>query len=316
MKILVTGATGFIGGYVIREALSRGHQVVAVVRELSDDRWSGTSGLDVLKWDLSENGGTQLCGMGIDTVIHLAAALSGSAEEQYLATVKSTENLMNAMREAMIHRLVGISSIAVLDYEAEPALALIDESVGTCRDSTRMGLYASLKLKQEELYTSFGTEPGNWCVILRPGLVYNEDQLISAHAGIIKGSLRLLVTHNGEVPTVGVECTARAILDAVEKNIANGEIFHLVDNHLPTLSAYQSGLRKRGLLTEEGLVLPWKSLAVLVSLLRCLFQVAGLRRKLPEALKPHSFAARSKPFRYSNDKAVRLLDWTPGNKFS
>jgi len=316
MKILVTGATGFIGGYVIREALKRGHQVVAAVRAVPDKSWSGAAGLDVLKWDLNECGVTPLAGMGIDAVIHLAAALSGSAEEQSLATVQGTENLIKGMREAMVHRLVGISSIAVLDYEAVPDLALIDESVGTCRDTTGMGLYAALKLKQEQLYSAFGSEPGNWCVILRPGLVYNEERLIPAHAGLIKGALHLLVDHAGEVPVVAVEGTARAILDAVETRIASGEIIHLVDNQLPTQSAYRSGLRKRGLLVKDGPVLSWKFLALLASLLRCLMQVAGLRRKLPEALMPHSFAARMKPFRYSNDKAVRLLGWTPGNKFS
>jgi nucleoside-diphosphate-sugar epimerase len=315
MKLLITGANGFIGSHVIEEALHRGHSVVAMTRSSTPQAWQARAKLEILKWDLSEQKILPLANLGIDGVIHLAAALSGNSEDQKRATVEGTKHLLDAMRQANIRRLVGIGSIAVIDYELQPAMTVIDETLNACPAPARMGRYSALKIQQEALFTAFAAEPGNQCVILRPGLVYDQKRLISGHAGVIKGSFRLLVSHAGEIPTVEVKGVARAILDAAVAELSSGEIIHLIDDYLPSQGDYLAALRRRQLLALDGLELPWKWVLALAHYSHAIANALGLAEKLPEALLPQACAARLKPFRYSNAKARRLLGWQPGDHF-
>jgi nucleoside-diphosphate-sugar epimerase len=316
MKILITGASGFIGGYVLREAIARGHRVVALSRSRPANPPGQATPVEWLQCDLGAAELPTLTGLGIDTVIHLAAGLLGGVEEQYRATVTATRNLLGAMRQAGIVKLIGISSIAVLDYSRTPAMTSIDESIAMPPDETGMGVYATMKLAQEKLFAAFAREPGHHCVILRPGLVYDDERLIDARAGIIKGPLRLIAAHRGEVPTVEVTGLARAILNACEQDVAPGEVIHLVDDNLPNQREYVAGLRRRGILPSWGIPVPWRLLAVMAWVLRTLGRVVGKGGSLPEVLLRQGFAARLKPFRYSNEKARRVLGWVPAGRFS
>jgi nucleoside-diphosphate-sugar epimerase len=253
--------------------------------------------------------------LGIDAVIHLAASLTGSAEEQYRSTVVATRHLLDAMKRAGISRLVGISSIAVLDYAHIPAMAVIDENA-RISDGSGTGTYTEMKLEQEKLFAAFAGEHGTRCAILRPGLVYDSERLISARAGIIKGPLSLVAFHGGHAPTVEVTGLAKAILSACERDVPDGEIIHLVDDNLPSQREYLEGLRRRGTLPAWGIPVPWRLLAAMAGSLRVLFRLAGQEARLPEAFRRQGFAARFKPFRYSNEKAKRLLEWVPASRFS
>jgi nucleoside-diphosphate-sugar epimerase len=316
MKILITGASGFIGGYVMREAIARGHRVVALSRSGPVSPPGQATSVEWLQCDLGAAELSELTGLGIDTVIHLAAGLLGGVEEQHRSTVVATGNLLEAMRRAGIVKLVGISSIAVLDYSRAPAMTRIDENVAMPPDETGMGVYATMKLAQEKLFAAFAREPGTRCVILRPGLVYDDKRLIDARAGIIKGPLCLIAAHRGEVPTVEVTGLAKAILNACEQDVTSGDVIQLVDDNLPNQREYVAGLRRRGILPSWGIPMPWRLLEAMAWSLRTLGRVVGKETSLPEVLLRQGFAARLKPFRYSNEKAKRLLGWVPANRFS
>lgn len=316
MKVLITGASGFIGGYVVSEAIRRGHDVLALTRSHPANNSDHASSVRWFHGDLNDMEPSKLEGLDIDVVIHLAAGLLGSAEEQYRSTVMATRKLLDAMRRAGIARLVGISSIAVLDYARTPAMALIDENVPVPPDSAGIGIYAAMKLEQEKLFAAFAEAPGTRCVILRPGLVYDSMRLIDARAGIVKGPLCLIAAHGGEVPTVEVTGLARAILSAAERDVAGVEVIQLVDDNLPGQREYVAGLRRRGILPSWGIPVPWRVLAAMASSLRVLSRAAGQESRLPEVFLRQGFAARLKPFRYSNTRAKRLLGWIPAGTFT
>jgi nucleoside-diphosphate-sugar epimerase len=310
MKILVTGASGFIGQVVLYELLKREHRVIALVRS-APDRWSNLKNLEVIQSDLLQAERLDLRDRGIDVAVHLAATVTKRpAGEQFEDTVTGTVNLLSAARRAGIRRIVGIGSIAVLDYRAVPPMTVIDEQVARS-DGMEMGDYAASKLQQETLFVAFGNESGNSCTILRPGLIYDKSRLGAAHAGIIKGRLSLLVSHRGEVPTIQVDGLARAIANATEIQLDGCNVMHLVDDHLPGQSEYIAGLRRRGLLPPITIVIPWRALQGLCAFTRTTLAAIGLCRKLPEFFLARNFSARLEPFRFSNTKATRLLHWTP-----
>jgi len=315
MKILVTGASGFIGRYVVSEALRRGHDVVAMARAQPPGDTAAVPSSQWLRHDLGSAEAPPLQGRDIDAVVHLAASLAGPEEEQMRDTVFATRQLLAAMRVAGVHRLIGISSIAVLDYPQLPAFSVIDEAA-MCTSDENAGTYARMKMAQEKLFAEFLASPQAEGVILRPGLVYDEQVLFAAHAGIFKGPLRLVVAHGGEVPVIAAKSLAVAIVNAAELELRGAQTAHVIDDRLPGVDEYVRALRRRGALPAGCLRLHWRLLAVAAMTIRGLLGLASMRRRVPEVFTSHGFAARLTPYRYSNDKARRLLSWTPGGHFA
>jgi len=316
MHLLITGGSGFIGSYIVQETLNQGHTVTAMSRtgSLNSSKFP-TANVSIFSHDLTGIEQLDLSSLGIDCVIHLAASLSGSYEEQYESTVVGTDKLMLAAKQAGIRKVVGISSISVLDYCNLTPMSTIDESIAVDSNILGMGRYASMKLQQENVLRKHANEQLK-CTILRPGLVYDEKNLINAHAGIIKGPLCCLVNHDGEVPAVEVHGLAKAIISAAEHDLPNETTLHIVDDELPSQSAYIADLNRRGVLTKGCIRLPWQLLSGVVNIIGWLGAKLGILDKLPEVMLPKAFASRLKPFKYSNAKAKDLLDWKPGQHFS
>ncbi len=315
MKMLVTGAAGFIGATVVDELLSRGHRVIALVRSSSPQHWSQLENLEILRLDLRERALLSLKKKNIDVILHLAAATQGPAVKQFADTVTGTVNLLSAARDAGIHRIVGISSIAVLDCRSARPLSVIDERTPIA-DDAGVSNYAAAKIRQERLFSDFAQEADNSCIILRPGLVYDQKQVTAGHAGMVRARIGILVSHRGEVPTVEVRGLAGAIANAAEMNLNGCEVIHLVDDHLPSQSAYIAELRRRGLLPTTTLVVHWRLLQAAFWLAAAILTRSGFKGRVADILQPKSFATRLKPFRFSNAKAKRLLGWASARQFA
>lgn len=315
MKTMVTGASGFIGETVLDELLRRGHHPIALVRSAVPKRWSELENLEVMQADLLQSPLPDLRGRGIDVVLHLAAVTRQSASQHFADTVTATSNLLSAARRAGIRRIVTVSSIAVLDYRSVRSMAVIDERTPLA-DGVAWCDYATSKLRQEQLLSEFAGQGDNACIILRPGLVYDGSRLTAACAGICSNGIGLLASHGGEVPTVEVHRLAAAIANAAERELARCEVIHLVDDRLPSQSSYIAALQRRGLLPRIRVLVPWRVLQVSCYFAASLFAALGLRHKLPEVLLPRGFSRRLKPFRFSNAKAKKLLDWVPGREFA
>jgi len=80
MKLLITGASGFLGKYIVAEALRQGHQVRAVVRPASDETrlpWHNHPEVELARIDLRQRRGITDALQNVDAVIHLAAVKEG-----------------------------------------------------------------------------------------------------------------------------------------------------------------------------------------------------------------------------------------------
>lgn len=119
--ILVTGGTGFIGAYIIKQLLQNGHKVRAIKRssgklpafmpaEIKNQvEWVEGDILDVVSLDEAME--------GIDAVIHAAAIVSFSPDkkrELYQVNIEGTANVVNMALEKNVRRFIHISSVAAL----------------------------------------------------------------------------------------------------------------------------------------------------------------------------------------------------------
>lgn len=191
MSVLVTGASGFVGGALCRYLAGRGgFRVVPVQRSAS----AGVLGVPVVVGDIDgrTHWGDALA--GVDVVVHCAARVHvmKDAEADPLAAFRRTnvEGTLHLAREAFeagVRRFVFVSSIKVNGEVTAPG-ACLDERAGCHPEDA----YGRSKLEAEEGLWRLARETGLEVVVVRPPLVYGPG---------VKGNFRsLLVLADTMVP--------------------------------------------------------------------------------------------------------------------
>ena len=121
MKVLVTGATGFIGSLLIDRLLERGDEVTAFARPTADTHMLEQKGARVVSGDICDERAVESAVLGADIVYHLARAKGHGVRplsEVKAVNVDGTSNLARAATRAGVQRIVHASSVAV--YGSRP----------------------------------------------------------------------------------------------------------------------------------------------------------------------------------------------------
>ena len=122
MRCLVTGATGFIGGAIVRRLEAAGHEVVAYVREGSDSR--SLQHVERIVGDLGDPNRLAIAAANCDAMVHAAGIADPTASPDALgwAHIAGTENTINAAKQAGCRRLIHIScaDVTLCDGRASP----------------------------------------------------------------------------------------------------------------------------------------------------------------------------------------------------
>lgn len=315
MKLLVTGASGFLGKYVVAEALSRGHSVRAMVRpgvDVGELPWDGHERLDYARVDLRSRRGLADAIAGVDAVLHVAAKTSGDVYAQMEGTVVATENLLVAMQDAGINRLILVSSFSVYEYLHRWSFATVNERSPLESRPLDRDAYTFSKLAQEQLARRFSDEH-NWkLTVLRPGVIFGPGKTVNARLGMQTKDFWFTFTGWARVPLTYVEHCALAIVLAAETDAAAGETINVVDDNPPTQWGYISRVSKYLYPRPVPVPVPWMMLRALARTAvwtnRLVFKD---KARLPSILVPCRQHARFKPLRYPNTRLRDVLGWTP-----
>jgi UDP-glucose 4-epimerase len=231
--VLVTGACGFIGPYIVEELLRKGYEVR--VTDLPDADYCNIEGLgcDVATADLLRMDQALAAMDGVDMVIHTAARMNYylSRPEFELANYHVTVTACEAALEAGVKRFVHFSTC---DTYGPPMFSPVDEN----HPQRPVNLYSITKLLGEQAALRYHRTMGLPVSVIRPTTVYGPRcvyvmGLFLALPVMVKelGVKEVLVPRNGFLGNlVHAEDIAGATVHVMEKEEAIGEAYNVSDD--------------------------------------------------------------------------------------
>jgi dihydroflavonol-4-reductase len=170
--IIVTGANGLLGSFIVKKLLANGLPVTAIKRENSDTRLVDEfkSKVNWIDADMTDAVAINESFKGVSIVIHAAAMVSFNPREEDLlfnVNVEGTKNVVNACLSNNVKKLIHISSVAALGRQKEKLL--LDET-SKWIDSPLNSAYAKSKYLAE-LEVFRGMEEGLSISIINPSFI-------------------------------------------------------------------------------------------------------------------------------------------------
>ena len=225
--VLVTGATGFLGKYVVEELVEHGYEVRAFGRNSKVGRPLENSSVSFFQGDLTKADDVLEACKGMDLVVH-AGALStvwGPWEDFYQANVLGTKYVLEACRQAGIQHLVYVSSPSI--YAAPKDQLGIKETYAP--EENNLNNYIRSKLASEKLFKDYPDVPS---IILRPrGLFGIGDTSILPRVINLSQKIGIPLIGDGRqlMDMTCVENVALAIRLALEAPEAKGDIYNITN---------------------------------------------------------------------------------------
>lgn len=314
MNILITGATGFLGSYLVEEIAKDFTSVYLLSRKNQNEKFAHIPNVQIVKGDITalevlqgpEEEREKILGE-IDVVLHAAALydLGASHAECFLQNVVGTQNvlhLLSGMKK--LKAFYYISTIAVGDTksffleENLPARALFDDAYSETK-------YLAEKIVRENLSDRYVTR------IIRPGIIIGDSvtlempktdgpyyflEAYKKHLAVLKFLPLVPLSFNprAKLPIIPVDHCARFIGLLIKRDERKEEVktYHLVSSELPTLTEFLKDLNETFQL--KTIYFPVRENKVHNSLLKIL--------GIPEGVLPFMFS------RLSYDKTSTLED--------
>lgn len=313
-KVLVTGATGFLGKRVARRLVEEGYRVRGLARTRSSVGDLKKLGVEIAIGDLADESSIVAAVEGVDVVVHAAAGTRGRAEESYAATIEGTRNVLEACRSGCVKKLVYISSCNVYEVAGYPENQVVTEEAQLERFPLRRGHYSAAKLQAEALVTAAMSKYSCAAVVLRPGTIYGPGaEIYTNMMGISLAGRFFVVFGDGEsqLPLVHVDNAVAAIIECVSHSAADNEIFNVVDDDRVTKRVYMDRVVKALCPNAKVVYCPISLLLALTWLQEKLFGIFGRR----PFLTVYRLVSSQKRIRYSASKIRNMMGWRPHVSF-
>lgn len=296
IKILVTGADGFIGSHLTETLVRKGYDVRALVMYNSFNSWGWldqasddiVKNLDVFAGDIRDPHGVRTAMQGCDAVLHLAALIgipySYHSPDTYIDTnVKGTLNIVQAARELGVSKVIHTSTSEV--YGTARYVPINEE-----HPLQGQSPYSASKIGADQVALSFYCSFGTPVTVVRPFNTYGPrqstraviptviSQIISGQKMIRLGSLHPTRDFNY------ISDTVAGFIAALESEQGLGEVVNLGSNYEVSIG---------------------ETVAMIVDLMQADIEIATDDARIrPDKSEVERLWA-------DNSKALRLFDWSP-----
>ena len=242
MKIIVTGATGHIGSYLIRNlGLQFKESEIVIIDNMMTQRFASLFNLPKIGNYSFIEGDVRLMDLnslfkGADIVIHLAAITDATGSFDKVTEVEennyqSTLKVANACRETGAS-LIALSSTSVYGTQND----IVDEDCSE-NELQPQSPYASTKLKEEELISNLSKDKGLKAIHCRFGTIFGASPGMRFHTAVNKFCWQATMSqpitvwssaYDQKRPYLDLLDASRAIIHIIENDIFDGRIYNVL----------------------------------------------------------------------------------------
>jgi len=309
VKVLITGATGFVGMHLVNANLEKGNIVYAfVLPNDAEVKKLQNKPVKIIYGDIRNYGDIRKAITNeVDIVFHCAAFVSdwGKREVFEQVMINGTENVCKAATAAKVKRMVKISTNDVFGLRED---IVLDETYPLTPWNEP---YPDTKLSAEEVAWKYYQEQGLPVTMVYPCWIFGPgDRTFVPHLAdaILKKEMVFMRKNAIVWPTYIENLVDLLMLIAVDKRaVGNGYLVH--DGESTTLEEFTNSIAKEIGGKEVYMHIPYW-LAYLVAILMEFFGKLVGKKERP-LLTTYTVKNLGSRLRFSIDKAKRELDWTP-----
>lgn len=301
--VLVTGATGFVGGALALRLASENAHVKALARDPQKGEFlQGQANIQIVQGNLADPGSMHQAASDCDYVFNVAAALGGPLEHQRRANVEGVRNVMEAAAGAGAQHVVHISTVAVYGY-AQNIDLYEDSPIAPGPDP-----YSISKAEGETIIRQLGQARSLPYTIMRPGMIYGPRSRAWTERMFKLARRRPVIffgSGKGAAPAIYIDDLLELCILAARHKAADNQAFNATSDPAPTWREYLGAYSR--LAGHQGwLGIPIWLAKVLSHLVTPFAQ--------PWSMLKHASTMLDYIDRYINfkmDKARQLLGWEP-----
>ncbi len=308
MKILITGANGFIGSNLTERLVREGHKVIAFVRRNSSMKFLAGIEHEARYGDILDRYSLDSAMKGVEVVIHVAGLASdwGPYRKFYDINVVGTENVLETARKNGVQRVVHLSSTAIHGF------GNFTDADETYPQPKTIWPYCETKRIAEERVLEFSKKNGMPVSVVRPGNVFGKndhtffekyaDALFAGKIGYICGGKAITC------PTY-VENLVEGIVRAAFAQKAIGEVFIITDGVKISWREFTEKIADALGAKRPKLSVPFSLMYGLAFGMESAYQL--VRSEAPPLLTRYRISNGGTNYHFSTAKAERLLEYKP-----
>ncbi|MDR0617603.1 MAG: SDR family NAD(P)-dependent oxidoreductase [Endomicrobium sp.] len=226
LKVLVTGATGFVGSHIVETLLEEKYKVVCLVRQTSNLKWIKYLPLEYLCGSLDDEKFLTTLVKDFDVIVHCAGVVRAKSKKEYFnVNVETTKKLCSAVlkNNLTLKKFIFISSQAAQGPSNLNSLRTVTDKENPVSDYGRSKLAAEIEIK----HTLNNKIP---YTIFRPAAAYGpRDKDIFIFFNLVNKHLRPVTVKKRLLQLVYVKDIATAVAKAIKSRQANNNTYYLAD---------------------------------------------------------------------------------------
>lgn len=232
--VLVTGASGFLGGELVKQLVANGEPVRIIVRPSSDISHleSIKDKIEIMEGDILDVPSLEIAFEGIEKIYHSAAVIGyddSFYDTMYKCNIEGTANVVNIALSKGIKKLLHVSSIAAIGGKPEE---MITENTKWEKNEWTTHYSITKMLAEREVWR--GMQEGLDAVMVNPGIILgssNNEQKATMRIFKRISTGKMPFYTNGTNGFIDVEDVARICIQLMNKDV-RGERFILINENL------------------------------------------------------------------------------------